>query len=795
MDKKITIFKNLFKTDVSFTITLAESAKRIKEGKSKNLIEAIRKEEDKEKRNDLKKKLPAIIFAGVFEQRNKNGLKEHSGLMITDFDGIPTNEVGIEFEKIKKNKHVALLFRSPSGNGFKAVVRIPPCTILEHEKYFKAFEEEFQYTYFDKSNSDVSRVCFESYDPNLYYNPKATVYSPKLEDKGFYVHQRISYTPIESESEIIERIMKWNWGTSFSEGERNTHIFNIAGAFCEFGIRESTAEAYILSEVVQGRFTDKEAKNTIRNAYRQREFKSRFFEDYKQRKQLHKDVRIKSKEQIKETYKLNDRDYEEVRDEAMQADFWETEIDKNSKAKIKINPLHFKIFLENNGYKKTYINESQSPTFVKIIENKVTETSPEKIKDFVLNYLMKNKEIDVWNYCANYSNLFSEQFLTMLDSIELAMLEDTSKYSHIAYNNGILKVSKDEINLHDYIDIDGYVWENQIIKRDFKRANSDNDYKEFVKNISNGDPKPFEHTIGYLISTYKNKTNNKAVILNDEIISDNPEGGSGKGLFVQGISQVRNVSILDGKQFDDRKSFPYQTVSSETHILVFDDVKKNWDFESKFSLVTEGITLERKNKDALKLSVENSPKIVISTNYAIKGGGHSHERRRHELEISKYYGAKKTPFDDFGRQLFDDWTKDEFTAFDNYMVECLQLYLKHGLIEQEAKNKLLKGLIVNTNHDFVEWAKDTIETNFDYSKSTLYFDFTTAYPDFAKMKQKTLTIWLKEYAKYKSWSVEERRSGNDRYIKFYDFGDLSYKGRGDVEEEEKGEEKLPFMPD
>ena len=318
----------------------------------------------------------------------------------------------------------------------------------------------------------------------------------------------------------------------------------------------------------------------------------------------------------------------------------------------------------------------------------------------------------------------------MLDSIKLAMLEDSLTYSHLAYNNGILKVSKDEVNLHDYIDMEGYVWEKQIIKRDFKRANSDNDYKTFVKNISNEDPKPIEHTIGYLISTYKNKTNNKAVILNDEIISDNPEGGSGKGLLVQGISQVRNVSILDGKQFDDRKSFPYQTVSSETHILVFDDVKKNWDFESKFSLVTEGITLERKNKDALKLTVENSPKIVISTNYAIKGGGHSHVRRRHELEISKYYGAKKTPFDDFGRQLFDDWSEEEFTAFDNYMVECLQMYLRDGLIDQEATNKLLKGLIVNTNHDFVEWAKDTVETNFDYSKSTMYLDFTTAYPDF-----------------------------------------------------------------
>ena len=198
MDKKITIFKNLFKTDVSFTITLSDAAKRIKEGKSKTLIEAIRNESDKEKRNDLKKKLPAIIFAGVFEQRNKNGLKEHAGLMITDFDGIPSEDLEKEFEKIKQNKHVALLFRSPSGNGFKAVVRIPPCTILEHEKYFKAFEEEFQYTYFDKSNSDVSRVCFESYDPNLYYNSNAEVYSPTLDEKGFYVHQQVRYTQIEN---------------------------------------------------------------------------------------------------------------------------------------------------------------------------------------------------------------------------------------------------------------------------------------------------------------------------------------------------------------------------------------------------------------------------------------------------------------------------------------------------------------------------------------------------------------------------------------------------------------------
>src|SRR5690606_19515882 len=124
----------------------------------------------------------------------------------------------------------------------------------------------------------------------------------------------------------------------------------------------------------------------------------------------------------------------------------------------------------------------------------------------------------------------------------------------------------------------------------------------------------------------------------------------------------------------DKKSFPYQTVSQDTQILVFDDVKKNWDFESKFSLVTEGMTLERKNKDAIKLTVEESPKMVVSTNYAIKGEGNSHDRRRHEIEFSQFYNGKFTPYDDFKRQLFDDWNEQDYKGFDNYMVHCLQLY-------------------------------------------------------------------------------------------------------------------------
>jgi len=322
----------------------------------------------------------------------------------------------------------------------------------------------------------------------------------------------------------------------------------------------------------------------------------------------------------------------------------------------------------------------------------------------------------------------------------------------------------------DYIDIDGYIWESHILQREFSVVeNFENDYKTFINNISANEPLPIECTIGYLINTYKNRSNNKAVILNDEIISENPEGGTGKGVFVQGVSQIRNTSIIDGKSFDDKKSFPYQTVSLDTKILVFDDAVKNFSFENKFSLVTEGMTLERKNKDAIKLNVHESPKIIISTNYAIKGEGNSHDRRRHEIEIAQYYGKKLTPDQEFGRQLFDDWSDDDFLRFDNYMVYCLQQYLSLGLISQNAKNIKLRKLIAETSLEFYEWIRD--EENFilneRYEKQMIFDKFINEYEDYKGYKwfnRKMFQKWVDKYAKFIDAELLDGNSNGQRWL-------------------------------
>jgi hypothetical protein len=757
----VSVFKDLYKSkDVPFHVPLEKIIKRIQQGTSKELVETIRSGA-KENKN----KLPCILFSGVFNERNSNSLKEHSGLMVLDFDKYPDNEtMFLHLEKLKENKHFVLLFISPSGNGIKGVIKVSnELTKETHPKIFKQFQKVFDYDYFDIVNSNIDRVCFESYDPNIYVNLEAEIFNPVLKEEGFNVSERVPLVPITDEDKIISKIMDWNWSKDFREGERNSFIFDLAGAFCEYGISQTNAEGYILNNVVIGDFSEAEAKTTIKSAYKKRNFDSKYFEDYNKIDAIKSDFK-KGKKEVIQKHGIAEDVFEEIKEALEHDDFWYLS-DKN---KPQIDLLKYKLFLERNGFKKHFPEGSQKPNWVFIQSNKVIETSTEKIKDFVLDYLIQRQEINIWKYCAGYQNLFSENLLAMLETVELMMLKDTKFKSYLAFENGILEITKNEVKLIDYIDVNGYVWESQIINRPWETlADFENEYKIFIKNISNKEPLAVECVIGYLLSTYKNKMNNKAIILNDEVISENPEGGTGKGLFVQGLRQIRRVSILDGKSFDDKKSFPYQTVSQETQVLVFDDVKKNFDFESKFSLVTEGMTLERKNKDAIRLKVEDSPKMVISTNYAIRGEGNSHDRRRFELEIAQYYGKNLTPYDEFGKQLFDDWELDEFLKFDNYMVYCLQSYLKNGLVKQNAKNLKMRKFIAETSMELFEWISDAENCPLGIrNDKRIYFNkFTDEYQDFKRyLTQKKFNIWIQKYCNFQGLEYSEGISNGERWF-------------------------------
>jgi len=786
----ITIFKDIKDTSQPFYRPVDVILQRIQEGASKDLVKKIRNASDKTQRNKYKQSLPAICFSGTFTKRNDNSINQHSGLICLDFDGYPSNkEMLQEKERLSKSRFVYSAFISPSGNGIKALVKIPsnPDT---HKAYFISLEKHFNSDYFDKTSKNISRVCYESYDPLIYINETSSIWDKIEEQEYTEVIKQVDLPtlPVTDENKIIDILVKW-WEKKYpmNEGERNHNTYVLASAFNDFGINQTLAE-FVLTNYQSRNFTTSEIKRTITSAYANKQnFATKYYEDEERVNLIkHKLKRGVSKKEIRSQLKESNIEVgvienviNRLEEEQSNHKFWT----KNEKGAVKIIHILFKHFLEENGFYKFNPEGSKSYIFVRVTNNLIDHTSEKEIKDFILNYLLDIDDLSIYNYFAENTRYFKEDFLTLLASIDVYFIEDNKFTSYLYYRNGAIKITHDNIKLIDYLDIGGYVWKDHVIDREFSVCDSVFcDYKTFIENICGKDEsrvKSMRSTIGYLLHGWKNLSYSPAVILNDEVISDFPQGGSGKGLYMNALAHMKKLVVIDGKSFNFEKSFAYQLVSADTQILCFDDVKKHFDFERLFSVVTEGLTLEKKNKDAIKIPFSKSPKVAITTNYAIKGKGNSFERRKWELELAHYYTKDFTPLEEFGKLMFGEWNDEEWCQFDNYMIECLQMYLEHGLIKSDFVNLKIRQLSAESCHEFIEWCgiiggvkNEKLYIGAKLYKNELYMDFVEENPDFAPKAKMTVSRtkfnkWLLAYSDYQYGCLpEEGRDGPGKWLRF-----------------------------
>jgi DNA-binding transcriptional MerR regulator len=793
MAHNVTIFQNIRDTDTPFFRDVHVILDRIKEGAgaTKDLVKRIRLEKNKPERQELKKQLPAICFSGTFNKRTDASLIEHSGLICLDFDGYTKQkELLQDKENLSKNKYVFSVFISPSGNGLKVLVKIP-ADAENHTMYFNSLEKYFNSPYFDKTSKNLSRVCYESYDPLIAINENSSIWD-KIEEPEY---TEVSKTrdkatiPITDENKIVEILVKW-WEKKYPmhEGQRNQNAYVLAMAFNDFGINKSLA-SYVINQFATEDFTLREIGTTIDSAYRHTaNFGTKYYEDEERINTIKAKLRRGvSKKEIRIQLQDSNLDSEtidsvlnKVEEENAMQTFW----DRNDRGVIKVVHVQFKQFLEDNGFYKYCPEGGKNYIFVKVTNNLIDHTSEKEIKDFVLTHLLELDDIGVYNYFADNTRFFKEEFLSMLSTIEIYFIADSKDSSYLYYKNCAIKISKEGVTTLDYLDLGGYVWKDHVIDRNFNLCSVTDrcDFKKFVSNINGSDPsrvRAMESTIGFLLHGYKNLSFCPAVILNDEVISDNPEGGTGKGLLMSALSKMKKLVVIDGKSFAFERSFAYQLVSADTQILCFDDVRKHFDFERLFSVVTEGLTLEKKNKDAIKIPFSRSPKIAITTNYAIKGAGNSFARRKWELELHQYYTKEFTPLDEFGKLMFGDWNDDDWCEFDNYMIGCLTNYLRTGLVKSKFVNLKIRQLSAETCHEFIEWCGlvDThhnrevmLQPDTRLYKNELYSNFVDEYPDYGPRGRMSVSRtkfykWLIAYGIYKEGVMpQEDRDQQGRWI-------------------------------
>ena len=782
LQTRISIFKDIKSPQAPYDKPVGDFLKRIKEGSPATAAILKFRETGDE---IYKKTLPAATFCGTFSYRKADALTSFSQFACLDFDKFKgVEDVVTMKQQLCTDPCLFACFVSPSGKGVKAVFRVAN-NVEKYEAMYRALCSKYTDVHLDAKTKDLSRLCFESYDPDIYINEQATEWT-ECEEEDYHnlgVNTYEVSIPLKSESRIIENLQKWfDRKYNMAKGGRNDAIFRFSAAMNAYGINEMTAVSY-LCKYAEGGFSTSEIETTIKSAYKRlsSEFNTKAFEDKETRTMLQKSVSNgRSKDEIKKELERTknpiaadpvalDNLLESVKSVESVDTFWSI----SDKGRISLIPYKFCEYLHSNNFMKFY-PESSSDTFIFVQRDKslIEFTNRDKIKDFVLKDL-KNREntgMAPFDFMAMNTKYFANDFLNMIEAVTIDIKKDTADLCYLYYRNCVVEIGQDHSRTIDYIDLDNFVWRDSVIDRDYNYFEHDGGiFRSFVWFIS-GENKHsyncFKSAIGYLLHSYKTQADNKAIILNDEMISDEPNGRSGKGLFFNGIKQLKKLVSINGKKVDLNSQFAFQTVKADCQVLVFDDVKRNFPFEDLFSIITEGLEIEYKGQGAIRLPVTKSPKIVITTNYTIKGQGGSFDARKHELELSSYFNAKHSPRDQFGHMLFDDWDDAEWQRFDNFMIQCVQYYLKNGLIAQNHKNLEFRKYIGDTAQEFHDWTEEgALELNVRYNNNETFQKFLIEYPDFGKqLKIKTFKKWIRMYCDRMGYECEDGASNGVRFF-------------------------------
>lgn len=213
---KVSIFRNISDT----TGAPGDLMAFLTTDKWQDLSLAIRDEKDKEKRTYLKKKLPCCTPSGLFRERAKKGLIQHSGIICIDIDGDDNPAINDWQGQVQQLGHIReVLFAGLSVSGNGAFCLIPIADPTQHERHFQAIEEDFlRYgIIIDKACKDVSRLRFYSYNEKYYFNERAAtyerLYQPKKVEQKFVSNgddvQKLVAKIVETHTNIVPDYLSW----------------------------------------------------------------------------------------------------------------------------------------------------------------------------------------------------------------------------------------------------------------------------------------------------------------------------------------------------------------------------------------------------------------------------------------------------------------------------------------------------------------------------------------------------------------------------------------------------------
>jgi hypothetical protein len=173
---EISLFKNALAKKPYETMSVETLLWQIGWGSYQKIVEKgrdILKYDGEDEFFKFKKSLPCVTFSGVFEPtRKKENITSPTGLLVADFDHL--DDVQHTKTVLSHDPYVRAAFISPSNYGAKALFIAENIkNDTGHKIFFAAVQRYIRETYqldIDESGKDICRLCFVSYDPDMFVN-------------------------------------------------------------------------------------------------------------------------------------------------------------------------------------------------------------------------------------------------------------------------------------------------------------------------------------------------------------------------------------------------------------------------------------------------------------------------------------------------------------------------------------------------------------------------------------------------------------------------------------------------
>lgn len=254
---------------------------------------------DKEFYDSHKLLLPAVTFSATFDKKRlANCLKQYNPVLVIDIDKLNESQIDDVYNKLLNEAYVFCFWRSPSNNGFKGLVSLAYSNELSEEDYylyhksaFAQLSEYFLKTHeieLDKSGSDITRLCFLSYDPDLILKEQVFSYNvetikstneTRIDKRPAFVRYSTSkdalYNPMNKNDQknriVMSEIIKYLTHKKLSITHRYEEWCRVAMAIANSFTFEIGLKYFLkLCAIDKDKFDEIECSNLLTNCYEHR---------------------------------------------------------------------------------------------------------------------------------------------------------------------------------------------------------------------------------------------------------------------------------------------------------------------------------------------------------------------------------------------------------------------------------------------------------------------------------------------------------------------------------------------